>query len=46
MTSLSDICLALSNEEADEAACGVLQLHEVMASTFLHVGLELEEEQR
>ncbi|KAI0055075.1 hypothetical protein BV25DRAFT_1816134 [Artomyces pyxidatus] len=37
--------LELAQEEAEEAARGIVALHEMSASVFLNVGLELEEQQ-
>ena len=42
---LADVCLVLLKEEADEVVRGQFQPHEMTASTFLNVGLELEEQQ-
>ncbi|KAI0055824.1 hypothetical protein BV25DRAFT_1815103, partial [Artomyces pyxidatus] len=41
----ADVRLELAQEEAEEAARGQLSLHEMSASVFLNVGLELEEQQ-
>ena len=43
--SLTDVCLTLGNEEAEEALRGIFQPHEVTASVFLSTGLDLEEQQ-
>ncbi|KAI0064330.1 hypothetical protein BV25DRAFT_1790798, partial [Artomyces pyxidatus] len=41
----ADVRLELAQEEAEEAARGAMSLHEMSASVFLGVGLELEEQQ-
>ena len=45
VATLADVRLALGNEEAEEAARGTFQPHEVTASVFLNTGLDLEEQQ-
>ncbi|KAA1479641.1 hypothetical protein DENSPDRAFT_862064 [Dentipellis sp. KUC8613] len=45
-TSLADVRLELSEEEAQERAQGAVSLHEMTASTFLSVGIELQDQQR
>ncbi|TDL22048.1 hypothetical protein BD410DRAFT_815199 [Rickenella mellea] len=44
-TTLADVRLALVNDEAVQAASGNLALHNVTPSSFLHTGLDLEEQQ-
>jgi len=45
VTSLADIQLELAAEEAEEAVCGIVSLHEMSASVFLSVRLDLEQQQ-
>jgi hypothetical protein len=45
VTLLADVRLELAAEEADEVARGIVSLHEMSASVFLSVGLDLEEQQ-
>ncbi|TFY75854.1 hypothetical protein EWM64_g8158 [Hericium alpestre] len=44
-TSLAEVRLELQEEEAEESRRGVMSPHEMTASTFLMVGLDLEEQQ-
>ncbi|TFY73759.1 hypothetical protein EWM64_g10254 [Hericium alpestre] len=44
-TLLADVRAEIQIEEAEKAARGVMSLHEMTASTFLTVGLDLEEQQ-
>ncbi|KAI0042910.1 hypothetical protein FA95DRAFT_1584271 [Auriscalpium vulgare] len=46
VTTLADVRLELAQEEAADAAKGNISLHEMSASVFLGVGLELEDTQR
>ena len=43
--TLADIRLKLANEEAADAASGIPSPHEVTASAFLQIGLDLEDTQ-
>jgi len=45
VTSLANVRLELAAEEADEVAHGVVSMHEMSASVFLSVTLNLEEQQ-
>ena len=42
---MTRVRLELSEEEAAEAASGVISAHEVSQSVFLQVGIELEQQQ-
>ncbi|KAI0038056.1 hypothetical protein FA95DRAFT_1506105, partial [Auriscalpium vulgare] len=44
-TTLTDVKLAIANEEAEEAARGLMALHETTASSFIMAGMDLEEQQ-
>ena len=44
-TTVQDVRLELIQEEAHETAYGVLPPHKISASSFLTIGLELEEQQ-
>ncbi|KAA1479653.1 hypothetical protein DENSPDRAFT_789438, partial [Dentipellis sp. KUC8613] len=44
-TTLADVRLEISVEEAREASRGIVSLHEMTSGTFLSVGLELQEQQ-
>ncbi|KAI0037995.1 hypothetical protein FA95DRAFT_1506217, partial [Auriscalpium vulgare] len=46
VTTLADVRLELADEEAVEAARGHLSPHETTASVFIHVGLDIEEQQQ
>lgn len=43
--TLADVKLELAKEEAADATRGIIRSHDTSASTFLTVGLELEEQQ-
>lgn len=43
--TMADVKLELAQEEAAAAARGIIRSHQTSASTFLTVGLELEEQQ-
>ncbi|TFY52380.1 hypothetical protein EVG20_g10575 [Dentipellis fragilis] len=45
-TTLADVRLELSEEEAHQSAQGAISLHQTMASTFLSIGLDLKQQQR
>ncbi|KAI0054692.1 hypothetical protein BV25DRAFT_1873293 [Artomyces pyxidatus] len=45
-TTLADVRIDLADEEAKEAQSGQVSMHEMTASVFLSVGMELEELQR
>ncbi|TFY54862.1 hypothetical protein EVG20_g9538 [Dentipellis fragilis] len=45
-TTLADVRLEISEEEAREASQGIISLHEMTSGTFLSVGLELQDQQR
>ncbi|KAA1478735.1 hypothetical protein DENSPDRAFT_788366 [Dentipellis sp. KUC8613] len=45
-TTLADVRLEISTEEAREASQGVVSLHEMTSGTFLSVGLDLQDQQR
>jgi hypothetical protein len=42
---MADVRLELAKEEMKEAEGGHMQLHDTSPNTFLHIGLELEEQQ-
>ncbi|KAI0059388.1 hypothetical protein BV25DRAFT_1785942, partial [Artomyces pyxidatus] len=44
-SAMNNVRLELAEEEAAEASRGIASLHDMSASTFLNVGLELEEQQ-
>ena len=43
--SISDVCLLLAEEEATAAEDGVVSVNNISASSFVHMGLEIEEQQ-
>ncbi|THH18836.1 hypothetical protein EUX98_g8889 [Antrodiella citrinella] len=45
-TTLKEIQLKLAKEDADDTARGAVVQHEVSPSVFLHLGLEIEDQQR
>ncbi|KAI0055066.1 hypothetical protein BV25DRAFT_1873220 [Artomyces pyxidatus] len=46
VNTLADVRLELAQQEAEEAARGIVSLHETSASVFLSTGLDLEDQQR
>jgi hypothetical protein len=44
-STLQDVRLQLSKEDAEEAARGVISAHQTSMSSFLMTGIELEEQQ-